>query len=382
MKKIYATLLLLSISLFTYAQGPKFTIDFEGTDPLTNLPAGITSVNPQDHYETPETPGVFSDSIVAYIANNAYYFIEEGGDFVNDELFTQRNQFDNVVKDVVGNKLLQTDYTGHVIIDEAALGTDSYSIRLNISVFGHRMGGTDCGIFTITGNDNGTYKDDRITARNGGFTTGFGDTKGTGGALGFAYGQTEPPHREVVITYNDTDKFYRVYIEGVQQILSETVQTSGDWTDRKFYIGFAGRNSIGSGDGISHLDTSTGNFTSNGVRNDGRTLDLQMRMDNIEVYQRAISDAEVTTLFEGGTLSVNSQPKEIFSSYPNPVVDYLHFSSKEVYSVDIFNVLGAKVSSQKVINNVDMTQLNQGIYFVKAKNNKGLEISTIKVIKN
>tara|TARA_R110001592_G_scaffold139136_1_gene358931 strand:+ start:2527 stop:3261 length:735 start_codon:yes stop_codon:yes gene_type:complete len=244
------------------------------------------------------------------------------------------------------------------------------------------MGGTDCGIFTITGNDNGTYKDDRITARNGGFTTGFGDTKGTGGALGFAYGQTEPPHREVVITYNDTDKFYRVYIEGVQQILSETVQTSGDWTDRKFYIGFAGRNSIGSGDGISHIDPSTGNFTSNGFRNDGRTSDLQMRMDNIEVYQRAISDAEVTTLFEGGTLSVNNQTKEIFSSYPNPVVDYLHFSSKEIYSVDIFNVLGAKVSSQKVINNVDMTQLNQGLYFVKAKNNKGLEISTIKVIKN
>tara|TARA_R110001592_G_scaffold139136_1_gene358930 strand:+ start:2113 stop:2490 length:378 start_codon:yes stop_codon:yes gene_type:complete len=125
MKKIYATLLLLSISLFTYAQGPEFTIDFEGADPLTSLPAGITSVNPQDHYETPETPGVFSDSIVAYIAKNAYYFIEEGGDFVNDELFTERNQFDNVVKDVVGNKLLQTDYTGHVIIDEAALRTDS-----------------------------------------------------------------------------------------------------------------------------------------------------------------------------------------------------------------------------------------------------------------
>jgi len=381
MKKIYTMLLLLSISLFTYSQGPEFRIDFEGENPLANLPFGITSVNPQDHYETPEAPGVFSDSIVAYIAKNSYYFIEEGGDLVRDELFTQRNQFDNVVKDVIGNKVLQTDYTGHVVIDEQALGTGSYTVRLNISVFGHRMGGTDCGIFTITGNDNGTYKDDRVTSRNGGFTTGLGDTKGIGGALGFAYGQTEPPHREVVITYNDTDKLYRIYIEGVLQILSETPQTSGDWTDRKFYIGFAGRNSIGSGDGIIHLDPTTGVFTSNGVRNDGRVADLQMRMDNIEVYQRAISDAEVTTLYTGGTLSVNNQSKEIFNSYPNPVVDYLHFSSNDVYSVEVYNILGAKVSTQKDVKSVDMTNLNKGVYILKATNNETSNVSTIKVVK-
>jgi hypothetical protein len=39
------------------------------------------------------------------------------------------------------------------------------------------------------------------------------------------------------------------------------------------------------------------------------------------------------------------------------------------------------VSSQKVIDGVDLSQLNKGIYFVKAKNNEGLDFKTIKVIK-
>jgi len=104
-------------------------------------------------------------------------------------------------------------------------------------------------------------------------------------------------------------------------------------------------------------------------------------MDNIEVYQRAISDAEVTTLFNGGTLSVNNQSKEIFNSYPNPVVDYLHFSSNDVYSVEVYNILGAKVSSQKAVKSVDMTNLNKGVYIVKAINNETSNVSTIKVVK-
>jgi hypothetical protein len=175
MKKFYSTLLLLSISLFTYAQGPNFTIDFEGTDPLASLPVGVTSVNPQEYDvvgEVSKITGV-SDSVFVYVAANKPHFIEEGGDLITVTSTQRRGQFDNVVKDVDGNKLLQTDYTGHIIIDESALGTGSYTVRLNLAVFGHSMGSTDCGIFTITGNDNGTYKDDRITARNGSYTTGM-----------------------------------------------------------------------------------------------------------------------------------------------------------------------------------------------------------------
>ncbi|WP_343329229.1 leucine-rich repeat domain-containing protein [Polaribacter staleyi] len=91
--------------------------------------------------------------------------------------------------------------------------------------------------------------------------------------------------------------------------------------------------------------------------------------------------AEVWQDFSKTVLGVNSPEKISLGSYPNPVVDYLHFSSKEVYSVEIYNILGARVSSQKVVNRVDMTNLNKGVYIVKAKNDEGLNISSIKVIK-
>jgi hypothetical protein len=87
------------------------------------------------------------------------------------------------------------------------------------------------------------------------------------------------------------------------------------------------------------------------------------------------------SITEAAPLGLNSLKELSFSAYPNPTTDYLNFSSKEVFSVDIYNILGAKVSSQKVVTNVNMTQLNKGIYFIKAKNIEGLEFKTIKVIK-
>jgi hypothetical protein len=87
------------------------------------------------------------------------------------------------------------------------------------------------------------------------------------------------------------------------------------------------------------------------------------------------------SITEAAVASVNSIDKISLRPYPNPVVNNLYFSSNDVYSVEIYNILGAKVSSQKVIDGVDMTQLNEGIYFIKAKNSEGLDFKTIKVIK-
>ncbi|MFB9056116.1 leucine-rich repeat domain-containing protein [Mariniflexile ostreae] len=80
-------------------------------------------------------------------------------------------------------------------------------------------------------------------------------------------------------------------------------------------------------------------------------------------------------------LGLDSSEKTALGAYPNPVVDYLHFSSNDVYSVEIYNILGAKVGAQRVLSGVDMSNLNKGVYIVKAKNNEGLDISSIKVIK-
>lgn len=99
-------------------------------------------------------------------------------------------------------------------------------------------------------------------------------------------------------------------------------------------------------------------------------------------YQAADVWKDFSSISEAAEVLGLDAPEQIaLGSYPNPVVDYLHFSSNDVYSVEIYNILGAKVSSQKVLNGVDMSNLNKGIYIVKAKNNEGLNISSIKVIK-
>lgn len=82
------------------------------------------------------------------------------------------------------------------------------------------------------------------------------------------------------------------------------------------------------------------------------------------------------------TAAVNSVTNESFSAYPNPVVDVLSFSTNDIYSVDIYNTIGAKIASKNSVNGVDMSNLSQGVYYVKCYNKEGVAISTIKVVKN
>jgi hypothetical protein len=59
--------------------------------------------------------------------------------------------------------------------------------------------------------------------------------------------------------------------------------------------------------------------------------------------------------------------------YPNPVKDVLSFSSTEISSIEIYNMMGAIIIRRNA-NKVDMSNLPQGIYFVVGfdKNNSAL----------
>lgn len=99
-------------------------------------------------------------------------------------------------------------------------------------------------------------------------------------------------------------------------------------------------------------------------------------------YEAADVWKDFSSVIEAAEVLRLDAPEQIaLSYYPNPVANNLYFSSNDVSSVEIYNILGAKVSSQKVIDGIDLSQLNKGIYFVKAKNNEGLDFKTIKVIK-
>jgi len=83
------------------------------------------------------------------------------------------------------------------------------------------------------------------------------------------------------------------------------------------------------------------------------------------------------------SLGNNSFDNANFSYYPNPVKNTLNLSyNKEISNVDVFNLLGQKVSSNKVNANdaqIDMSNVSKGAYMVKVTSDT--EVKTIKVIK-
>ena len=82
-------------------------------------------------------------------------------------------------------------------------------------------------------------------------------------------------------------------------------------------------------------------------------------------------------------LSNTSIDESKFEYYPNPVKNTLNLSyNQEISNVDIFNLMGQKVSSQTINANqgqVDMTNLSNGVYLVKVTSYN--QVKTLRVIK-
>lgn len=105
-------------------------------------------------------------------------------------------------------------------------------------------------------------------------------------------------------------------------------------------------------------------------------------IDDLRIYTGAADDAFILDLYNQTALSVDdNKVGTSFKSYPNPVTNRVHFSSDKISSVEIYNILGSKMSSQKVNNGIDMSSLSKGVYLIKCQNKDGLNIDTIKAIK-
>jgi photosystem II stability/assembly factor-like uncharacterized protein len=93
--------------------------------------------------------------------------------------------------------------------------------------------------------------------------------------------------------------------------------------------------------------------------------------------------------FDNQTLSVASfNPTSKFSVYPNATTGNIKLSSSKntIGNVTIHSILGKEVFNAKFNNsnneeNIDLSAVNNGIYFLKATAQNG-EVETIKVIKN
>ena len=105
-------------------------------------------------------------------------------------------------------------------------------------------------------------------------------------------------------------------------------------------------------------------------------------IDDLKIYNYALSDSEVSSLYSAETLSVNEINNDSkINVYPNPVKDILNINtSVNIKSVEIFSLSSAKVKESNS-SKVNLSKLPTGNYIVKIKDEKG-NINTQKIIKN
>lgn len=70
---------------------------------------------------------------------------------------------------------------------------------------------------------------------------------------------------------------------------------------------------------------------------------------------------------------------ETISAYPNPVQGMLNINSKNVESIDVYTLTGQKVKSNKNSNQIDFSELSQGLYLVKISADN--QTQTLKIVK-
>ncbi|MEG2178463.1 MAG: T9SS type A sorting domain-containing protein, partial [Bacteroidales bacterium] len=86
----------------------------------------------------------------------------------------------------------------------------------------------------------------------------------------------------------------------------------------------------------------------------------------------------VTTEFTAKTTDIEAQASvSKLNFYPNPVKDVLYIDG-EYSSLEIYNSMGALVQTANGSSKIDMTNLQSGVYFIKAYHNG--KISTDKIV--
>ena len=81
-----------------------------------------------------------------------------------------------------------------------------------------------------------------------------------------------------------------------------------------------------------------------------------------------------------GNVSIEENSLASAEIYPNPMNDILYIESDDVESVTVFNAVGQQVLFVENRNEIDVAELNNGLYFVKLVDNKGNTL-TKKIIK-
>lgn len=331
---------ILSVSFFvilntlSYGQNPVFNLDFEGTNPLSNLPSGVTNVN--------------GTNTVLVKGTTSFPPIPNA---------VQTNSTTN-------NKELFLDFHGYLKINLSS--TSQFSLAYNY----RRTDNNDdwwLGFLTFIGNDGTNNKLEQVLIREWNGQLHAAGTNSSSAPIWFN------TNYHIVLTVNNGD--IKVFVDGVEQlnvpnsISNYNIHT---WTNASLLMSFKGS----SFDGTNV--TPEPDFNSN--CRDARTF-----VDNIALFNTALTQSQVNLVFQNGNNALTVENQNLPSlgkPYPNPVIDELIIPSFEIDYVEVYNLMGQIVLSKKVENSkIDIKNLSSGTYLVNGIDAKGVKTKSVKIIK-
>ncbi len=106
------------------------------------------------------------------------------------------------------------------------------------------------------------------------------------------------------------------------------------------------------------------------------------KLDDIGIWNRALTPAEITALYISNTVGINEFSKNNqISFYPNPATDVVFIeSNSDIHQIKIMNVLGQVVKTLQTNSkriSVSTTDLPDNIYFIQI-NNSNIPMKLIK----
>jgi len=102
-------------------------------------------------------------------------------------------------------------------------------------------------------------------------------------------------------------------------------------------------------------------------------------IDDLMIWNRELTDYEIAELFNQ-TLSLKN-PVSNFKIYPNPTNSVIKLKGNDDYLIEVFNLLGQKLSSSTG-NSVNISHLPNATYLIKTTNKSTNHQLTHKIIKN
>jgi len=106
-----------------------------------------------------------------------------------------------------------------------------------------------------------------------------------------------------------------------------------------------------------------------GMESGSHTLNFQGYLDDVRIYNRALSENEIQAIYQDSTSGLADHRNEVCKIYPNPATSELRFADINPDRVVIYNAQGALVQSvliEKDSRLVNINMLPSGLYFLEA----------------